>query len=139
MLSWPSCQTLELNRYYHVTCLENTLWLRSLLESKHIVMGERTIPNNTLGPVTTTTRFHPIIEDWFSSNACTSDIEEYPRWGKSYADWEREHPYRILERQWGCQDRRYSYEPVLEIPPEAPIIFQQNVLHFCCEKTSLLS
>ena len=79
-----------------------------------------TVTYNTQGPVvSTTSRFHPMIEDWFSSSACTFDIEEYRGWGTAYADWEREHSCRILEHQWGCQDGRCTCEPVPERPQEA--------------------
>ena len=79
-----------------------------------------TVTYNTQEPVvSTTTRFHPIIEDWFYYNACTFDIKEYRRWGKAYADWGREHSCRTMEHQWGCQDGKCTCEPVPERPQEA--------------------
>jgi hypothetical protein len=90
-----------------------------------------TVTYNTQGPVvSTTTRFHPMIQDCFYYNACTFDIKEPRRWGKAYADWERERSCRILEYQWGCQDGRCSCEPVREGPQETD--------YFSAERTSRL-
>ncbi|KFY48589.1 hypothetical protein V495_01207 [Pseudogymnoascus sp. VKM F-4514 (FW-929)] len=88
---------LQPNRFYHVTCLEHLLSPQSLLEPNHVVMERGTIICNTQGPlVSRTTRFHPMVEDWFTYSGCIFDIKEYSHWSKAYAAWEREDS----KREW---------------------------------------
>ncbi|ELR03560.1 hypothetical protein GMDG_06218 [Pseudogymnoascus destructans 20631-21] len=69
---------LQPNRFYHINCLEHILSPQSLLEPKHIVMEGGTTICNTQGPlVSKTTRFHPMVEDWFTYSGCIFDIKEY--------------------------------------------------------------
>ncbi|KFZ00165.1 hypothetical protein V500_01153 [Pseudogymnoascus sp. VKM F-4518 (FW-2643)] len=95
---------LQPNRFYHVTCLEHTLGPQSLLEFKHIVMEGGTTICNTQGPlVSRTTRFHPMVEDWFTYSGCIFDIKEYSNWSKAYAAWEREDS----KREWKHWEANY--------------------------------
>jgi hypothetical protein len=75
---------------------------------------------NTQGPlVSRTTRFHPMVEDWFTYSGCIFDIKEYCHWSKAYAAWEREYSNRELKHQLSCRDRECTCEPRTERPQEA--------------------
>jgi hypothetical protein len=79
-----------------------------------------TVIYNTQGPVVSrTTRFHPMVEDWFTYSGCTFDIKEYSRWSKTYAGWEREYSNREMKHQLRCRDRECTCEPIPEMPREA--------------------
>jgi hypothetical protein len=52
--------------------------------------GGTTIYNVVLLAVSRTSRFHPMIEDWFTYSGGTFTFEEYSQWSKAYEDWETE-------------------------------------------------
>ncbi|KFX96303.1 hypothetical protein O988_05384 [Pseudogymnoascus sp. VKM F-3808] len=115
-----SSHHLQPNRFYHVACLEHILSPQSLLEPKHIVMEGGTTVCNTQEPlVLRTTRFHPMVEDWFSYSGCTFIIKEYSHWNKAYAGWERENYNREVKHQLRCSDQECTCDSRPERPQEA--------------------
>jgi hypothetical protein len=79
-----------------------------------------TVIYNTQGPlVSRTTRFHPMVEDWFTYAGCVFDIKEYSRWSKAYAGWERKDSNREWKHQLRCRDGECSCDAKLERPQEA--------------------
>jgi hypothetical protein len=42
-----------------------------------------------------------MIEDWFTNNGYTFDVEEYDRWDRAYDDWVRESSGREMNHQLG--------------------------------------
>lgn len=71
---------------------------------------------NILGmPVCMTSRFHPMIEDWFANSGRSFTVEEYDRWDKAYDNWEREFSVQEVNHQLGdCRKGEYTCEPISE-------------------------
>lgn len=108
------------------------LKLRTLLEANHIKMEGGTSTYNILGTaVSRTSRFHPMIEDWFTNNGYTFDVEEYDRWDKAYDDWVGESSDREINHQLsGCRKGECTCQPISPKPQEAD--------YFSAERTPCL-